>query len=77
MAKVRLPIEKRDWYYVDEFAELTGNTVQYVRELCNISDKEKGVIATKMGKEWRIPKTERDRKLGIEVNEDSYKKNYI
>lgn len=74
MATDRMPIDRRDWYYVDEFAELTGNTVAYIRELCNLTDKDKGIRATKCGKTWRIPKSERDRKLGIETDEDSYKK---
>lgn len=70
MAKMNIPIEKRDWVIGTEFAEATGTTPGYVGEEIRAGN----IKATKCGKTWRIPKTEINRKLGIEINEDSYKK---
>lgn len=76
MRKSIIPIEKRDWRYTFEVAEKLGVTEAYIRELCNIgqNNKSEGIIAQKVGKEWRIPVSEVNRKLGLEYDEETFKK---
>lgn len=76
MSKNVVPIEKRDWRYTFEVAEKLGVTEAYVRELCNIGqrDKANGIVAHKVGKEWRIHSSEINRRLGIAFDGESVKK---
>lgn len=76
MSKNVVPIEKRDWRYTFEVAEKLGVTEAHVRELCNVgqTNKEDGIVAKKVGKEWRIPVSEISRKLGIAYDEETLKK---
>lgn len=66
----------KDWSTVNEAAEKTGHTPAYIRELLikaqyDNSIKLKGV---KCGKEWRINSKSINEYLGIDIDEESYKK---
>ncbi|WP_252234773.1 excisionase family DNA-binding protein [Clostridium sp. ZS1] len=66
----------RKYKTVSEAAQQLGVTNEYVRELLNraLVDKSIKLRGTKVGKEWRIdPKSVNDL-LGINVDEESYKK---
>ncbi|NFO05301.1 helix-turn-helix domain-containing protein [Clostridium botulinum] len=66
----------RQYKTVSEAAQQLGVTNEYVRELLNraLVDKSIKLRGTKIGKEWRIdPKSVNDF-LGINVDEESYKK---
>lgn len=61
---------------VPEAAQQLGVTNEYVRELLNRAQYDKSIKlrGTKIGKEWRInPKSINDF-LGINIDEESYKK---
>lgn len=64
---------EKQWMSCEEFAQKAGLSTGYVRELCVMGkkDKENGIIAEKLGKAWRIPITEFNRKLNIEKQEKS------
>ena len=64
---------EKQWMSCEEFAQKAGLSTGYVRELCVIGkkDKENGIIAEKLGRAWRIPITEFNRKLNIEKQEKS------
>ena len=64
-------IMEKQWITCEEFAEKAGLSTGYVRELCVIGkkDKENGIIAEKLGKSWRIPIEELNRKLGLKEND--------
>lgn len=61
---------EKQWITCEEFAEKAGLSTGYVRELCVMGkkDKENGIIAEKLGKSWRIPIEELNRKLGLKEN---------
>lgn len=66
----------KDWSTVNEAAEKTGHTPAYIRELLikaqyDNSIKLKGV---KCGKEWRINSKSVNEYLGINIDEERYKK---
>lgn len=67
---------EKQWINCKEFTEKAGLSVGYVRELCVIGkkDKENGIVAEKLGKAWRIPITEFNRKLNIEIQEKNLEK---
>lgn len=67
----------KEWLNCEEASLKLGISIGHTRELCNIGqtgDKKNGIIAKKVGKSWRIPLTEINRLLGIEHNEENYKK---
>ena len=66
----------RPYKTVPEAAQQLGVTNEYVRELLNRAQHDKSIKlkGTKVGKEWRIdPKSINDF-LGIDRDEESYKK---
>ena len=56
----------KEWCSVEEASELLGVSKQTVRD--NLSTKK--IKGNKVGREWRIPKTELDLALGIERKDD-------
>jgi|GEM_PF-1388456 hypothetical protein len=61
---------------VKEAAQKEGLTEAYIRErlIRARNDKSIKLRGTKVGKEWRIDPKSIDEDLGIEINEESYKK---
>ncbi|WP_308779771.1 helix-turn-helix domain-containing protein [uncultured Clostridium sp.] len=53
------------WYTTEEAAELLGLSPHSVREKL----RTKEIKGSKAGKEWRIPKTEINKVLGIETED--------
>lgn len=66
----------KGWSTVREAAEKLGVTPEYVREILNRSQHDKSIKlkGTKIGKEWRIISKSINDFLGINVDEESYKK---
>lgn len=64
------------WSTVKEAAEKLGVTPEYVREILNRSQHDKSIKlkGTKIGKEWRVNSQSINDFLGINVDEESYKK---
>lgn len=67
---------KRLYATVKEVAEKLGVTEAYVRELLNRTQYDKSIKlkGTKVGKEWRIDPKSINEYLGIDIDEESYKK---
>lgn len=59
-----------------EAAEKLGVTPEYIRELLNRGQYDKSIKlrGTKIGKEWRIDPKSINEYLGIDADEESYKK---
>ena len=66
----------REWFTVVETAQYTGLTPAYVRELLNRGQYDSSIKlkGTKCGKEWRIDRKSVNDYLGIEIDENDYKK---
>ena len=66
----------KEYATVDEAAERIGVTKCYIRELLNraMTDKSIKLRGTKCGREWRLDPKSIDEYLGIERNEEDYKK---
>lgn len=64
------------WSTVKEAAEKIGVTEAYVREILNKGQYDKSIKlkGTKIGKEWRVVSQSINDFLGINVDEESYKK---
>lgn len=66
----------RPYKKVPEASQQLGVTNEYVRELLNRAQYDKSIKlkGTKMGKEWSIDPKSINEFLGINVDEESYKK---
>lgn len=66
----------RNWLTTDETADYLGVTPAYVRELLNRAQYDNSIKlkGTKCGKEWRIDRKSVNDYLGIEIDENNYKK---
>jgi hypothetical protein len=66
----------KDWSTVNEAAEKTGHTPAYIRELLIKAQYDKSIKlkGVKCGKEWRINSKSINEYLGINIDEESYKK---
>ena len=66
----------RNWLTTDETADYLGVTPAYVRELLNRGQYDSSIKlkGTKCGKEWRIDRKSVNDYLGIEIDENNYKK---
>lgn len=66
----------RNWLTTDETADHLGVTPSYVRELLNRGQYDSSIKlkGTKCGKEWRIDRKSVNDYLGIEIDENNYKK---
>lgn len=64
------------WSTVKEAAEKIGVTEAYIREILNRGQCDKSIKlkGTKVGKEWRVNSKSINDFLGINVDEESYKK---
>ena len=64
------------WSTVKETAEKVGVTEAYVREILNRAQHDKSIKlkGTKIGKEWKVSYKSINEFLGINVDEESYKK---
>lgn len=64
------------WSTVKEAAEKIGVTEAYIREILNRGQHDKTIKlkGTKIGKEWRVNSQSINDYLGINVDEESYKK---
>lgn len=67
---------KKEYLNVKEAAQRLGVTPEYVRETLKKAkfDKTIKLRGTKFGKEWRIDPKSINSAIGINVDEDSYKK---
>ena len=66
----------RNWLTTDEAANYLDVTPAYVRELLNRGQYDSSIKlkGTKCGKEWRIDRKSVNDYLGIEIDENNYKK---
>lgn len=66
----------REWTTVKEAAEKIGVTEAYVREILNRAQYDKSIKlkGTKVGKEWKVSYKSINDFLGINIDEESYKK---
>jgi excisionase family DNA binding protein len=66
----------KGWSTVKEAAEKIGVTEAYIREILNRGQCDKSIKlkGTKIGKEWRVNYQSINDFLGINVDEESYKK---
>jgi len=66
----------KGWSTVKEAAEKIGVTEAYIREILNRGQYDKSIKlkGTKIGKEWRVNYQSINDFLGINVDEESYKK---
>ena len=66
----------RNWLTTDETADYLGVTPAYVTELLNRGQYDSTIKlkGTKCGKEWRIDRKSVNDYLGIEIDENNYKK---
>jgi hypothetical protein len=64
------------WSTVKEAAEKIGVTEAYIREILNKGQYDKSIKlkGTKIGKEWRVVSQSINEFLGINIDEESYKK---
>jgi hypothetical protein len=64
------------WSTVKEASGRTGFTPEYIREILNRGQCDKSIKlkGTKIGKEWRVNSKSINDFLGINVDEESYKK---
>jgi DNA-binding Lrp family transcriptional regulator len=64
------------WSTVKEAAEKIGVTEAYIREILNRAQHDKSIKlkGTKVGKEWKVNSQSINDFLGINVDEESYKK---
>lgn len=64
------------WSTVKEAAEKIGVTEAYIREILNKGQYDKSIKlkGTKIGKEWRVNSQSINEFLGINIDEESYKK---
>lgn len=66
----------REWTTVKEAAEKIGVTEAYIREILNRAQYDKSIKlkGTKIGKEWKVSYKSINDFLGINIDEESYKK---